>query len=428
MALAAATAARARSWGEAAVLHQNIQSGLIARLYGKVCLYGIRVAKFRQAYAAADSNHGKGLPQGEALSQRILSRPRQARHGFADDGDVRVAVFQVASAQQRDLHGLEEPGIHAIELHAHGTSIHVDSGADRHVAQRRTDRQRYGLYTRKGPKTVLQRVEICLGPGWRVAVPGQSRIDRNDLPVFKARIGGSRMIESPAQKAGDNHQYTTRCDLRADQHLPREDRAMMLAANLQRWRQSEQDRRRESGGEGEDNHAPIRRRIEPCRTLGNYQQASQDDIANRQTRNGSQHRQQKAFGEQLPDQTAVTGPDGDTNRNFALPRHASRQQHAAQIAARHGENQQGKGSHQSENRVDRIALFRSRTATIPDQAGSGIRARLAGKTLVFPDGGGMLPCATQRPATAILPRPPWDSGLAPSVPTSARRGFPRRSP
>ena len=73
------------------------------------------------------------------------------------------------------------------------------------------------------------------------------------------------MIERPAQQPGDNQQDATGRDLRADQYLSREDRAMMLAADLQRRRQAEQNRGGESGGEGKDDDAPIRRRIEPCR-------------------------------------------------------------------------------------------------------------------------------------------------------------------
>ena len=183
---------------------------------GKVRLRGIRISKFRQPHAATDSNHRNRLPQGEALPQRILPGPRHTGHGFADDGDVCFAVFQIASAQQRDLHRLEKPGIHMIELHIHRTSVHVDSGTDRHVTQRRTDRQRYPLHARQGPQPILQRVQICLRPGRRIAVLAESGIDRNYLPVFKTRIRGGGMIESPAQKSGDNHQHTTRRHLRAD--------------------------------------------------------------------------------------------------------------------------------------------------------------------------------------------------------------------
>src|SRR5882762_5845917 len=98
----------------------------------------------------------------------------------------------------------------------------------------------------------------------------EPRVKRNDLLVFKARMGGHCMIKRPAQKSRYDQQYATRRDLRADQELSRNGYAMALPGDLPSRCQPEQDRGRESSADGEDNDPPIRRRIQPCRTYGYY--------------------------------------------------------------------------------------------------------------------------------------------------------------
>jgi hypothetical protein len=72
------------------------------------------------------------------------------------------------------------------------------------------------------------------------------------------------MIESAAQKSGDDQQHAACRDLRSHQDLPRDGGAMPLAGGLQRRRQPEQDRGGESRAEGEERDAPIGSGIQPC--------------------------------------------------------------------------------------------------------------------------------------------------------------------
>src|SRR5579872_6262208 len=97
---------------------------------------------------------------------------------------------------------------------------------------------------------------------------GEPRVDRNDLLVFKTRMGGHCMIKCSTQKSRHDQQYATRRDLRADQELSRDGCAMALPGDLQSRCQPEKDRGRESCADAKDNDPPIRRRIEPCRTFG----------------------------------------------------------------------------------------------------------------------------------------------------------------
>src|ERR1019366_6744381 len=162
--------------------------------------------------------------------------------------------------------------IDVIDLNVHLMSIDAEPCPDRYVTQRGNERQRYRFDARESAEAALERIEICLRSSWRVAVPGEPRVNRNDLLVFKARMGGHCMIQRPAQKSRHDQQYAARRDLRADQHLPRDDCAMALPAGLQSRHQPEELPGCEYSANGENSVPPIRRWIEPCRASGEYHQ------------------------------------------------------------------------------------------------------------------------------------------------------------
>ena len=135
----------------------------------------------------------------------------------------------IAAPQQRDLHRLKELRIDAIDLNIHLMSIDAEPCPYRYVTQRGTERQRYRFDARESAEAALERIEICLRSGRRVAVPGEPRVNRNDLLVFKARIGEYCVMHGPAQKSRQYQQYAARRDLGADQRLPHDACAMAPA-------------------------------------------------------------------------------------------------------------------------------------------------------------------------------------------------------
>src|ERR1035441_7510242 len=113
---------------------------------------------------------------------------------------------------------------------------------------------------------------------------------------------------------------------------------MTLVSGLQGGSEAEQNRGGESSAEGEGTDAPIRRSGEPWGSGTDFQQGAQYRASHCQPREGSEQRQQEAFGKQLANQAAAPGTDGDANGDFPLPGHAPSQKHAAQIAASNGQN------------------------------------------------------------------------------------------
>jgi hypothetical protein len=208
----------------------------------------------------------------------------------------------------------------------------------------------------------------------------EAGVERNHLFVVKTRMREQGALERPDQESRYDEEYAACRDLCPNKDLPRDGRTKALAASLQRWRQPEQDRGDEPHPDGEEHDPPIRHRIQP-RSFGPCHQGPKDKIAKGQPCDRSDERQQQAFGKQLANQPAATGPDGGTNRHLLLPRHVSRQEQAPQITARDSKNQQTQGAQQSKYGVDAAPPSTCRSR--------GVGAPLTEKPLVFLDIVGM---------------------------------------
>ena len=105
---------------------------------------------------------------------------------------------------------------------------------------------------------------------------------------------------------------------------------------------------------------------------------------------------------------------------------ASREQQTSQIPTGDSENQQRQGGHQSGNRIDVVALLRSRSAPATDQRGLGRSLQAHRECSPFPRSLWVLPVqlCRERPELFLCPNlADW----AASGPTSPRHCSPRRS-
>ena len=125
---------------------------------------------------------------------------------------------------------------------------------------------------------------------------------------------------------------------------------ILLTRDVKRGRQSEEHRRQEADRDGERHHAPVGRGIEPRRRVGPDHDALEHERAERKASDAPHQGQDETLREQLADEPAGSRADGAAQRHLALTRRAAGQQQAAQISARHREDQQDQNSDDREHR------------------------------------------------------------------------------
>ena len=218
-----------------------------------------------------------------------------------------------------------------------------------------------------------------------MAVSAKGRIDRDDPFVVESGIRRRRAVQRLNQERRHDEEHAAGGDLHADQRLPHEGRAVTLPGRLECRREPEQDCRRESHCNGEEDDAPIRHRVQPRWRTGQRHQASQHEEAQRQPRDRSHQAQHEALGEQLANEPTHAGTNGHANRDLSLASHSSREKQTPQVAAGRSQDQEHQSADQRRHRNQLVRIPGSRSVVRIAQRASRIATRLARQALVFPD-------------------------------------------
>ena len=168
----------------------------------------------------------------DALSERLLIRPCQARERFVDDRDprrrARVGVRKVASAHQPHPHRAEESWLDDIPVCADavGTADALRPSWNSRRAQahaptveRQIDRRRRRLDPRHRRKAIEQLPDEH--PSRLVAVARDREVERDDVDalLIEAGLNAGRVLERAQEEARGNHQQQRHRDLSDDEDV-----------------------------------------------------------------------------------------------------------------------------------------------------------------------------------------------------------------
>ena len=195
-------------------------------------------------------------------------------------------------------------------------------------------------------------------------------VDLDDQHTFgrESRIELLQVLQRANEEAGAGQDDEGERDLRADERAqqarawPRDACAALQRVRrrhgrcrLQRRRDAEEHARRDGDGGRESEDVPVRRQIElewhwpPARMAT---RSRPRNVARTTPNAAPTSGEQQALDQQLTDDAAAAGADGEPHRHFSLPRRRAREQQAGDVRARNQQHEPD-DAHQH---VERLAV------------------------------------------------------------------------
>ena len=199
--------------------------------------------------------------------------------------------------------------------------------------------------------------------------PRNDDVEDQALLGGEAEIGVAQAGEAAHQPAGAGDEHDRERDLDDRHHAQParraasagrraralvHQRAHVGAGQPQRRREADEQPADDERGEREQQHAPVEGDgVEPRQfRRAEREQRADADEGEQQAEHRAGRRQQRRFGQQLPDDAAARRAEGDAHRHLARPRGAAREQQVGDVDAAEQEQQPRRRHHDDQDRPE----------------------------------------------------------------------------